>query len=85
MYALSSSLLYSSSFVGISYYPDTDTLLENITDFITENYNYDSDGDGANDTYYAGESLVRVDESYSGDIAVKDGTVSILAGFLMTL
>ncbi|MDY3285362.1 MAG: hypothetical protein SOX31_02155, partial [Eubacteriales bacterium] len=28
-----------------SYYPDTDTLLDNIPDFITENYNYDSNGD----------------------------------------
>lgn len=67
-------------FARDSYYPDTVTLLKNIPNYITRNYNYDSDGDGESDTYYAGENLVRVDESYVGDLAVKDGTVSILAG-----
>ena len=62
-----------------SSYPDTNTLLVNIPAFVTEHYNYDSNGDGVNDTYYAGMNLVRVNADYSGDLIVKDGTVSILA------
>ncbi|WP_455558406.1 leucine-rich repeat protein [Agathobaculum hominis] len=60
--------------------PNTDAFLNSIPAYITSNYNYDSNSDGTNDTYYVGNSLVRVDTEYSGDITVKDGTVSILAG-----
>lgn len=60
--------------------PNTNTLLENIPAFVTGNYNYDSNDDGTNDTYYAGVNLVRVDAGYTGDLTVKEGTVSILAG-----
>lgn len=60
--------------------PDTAGVLAAIPGFITNNYNHDSNGDGVNDTYYAGENLVRVDTAYSGPLTVKDGTVSILAG-----
>ena len=62
--------------------PNTPVYLTMIPAFITDNYNYDSNGDGTDDTYYAGENLVRVDTAYSGALTVKAGTVSILAGAL---
>lgn len=69
---------------GESYYginvPDTDTFLSSIPAFVSESYNYDSNADGTNDTYYVGKNLVRVDTDYSGNLVVKEGTVSILAG-----
>lgn len=69
----------SSTNYGIKV-PDTDTFISNLPGFVSASYNYDSNNDGTNDTYYVGKNLVRVDTNYSGKLTIKEGTVSILAG-----
>lgn len=54
--------------------PDTEATLMDIPAFIKNHY---TDG-----CYYAGKCLVRVDPNYRGDLAVKPGTVCILASAL---
>jgi len=54
--------------------PDTEATLMEIPAFIKNHY---TDG-----CYYAGKCLVRVDPNYRGDLAVKPGTVCILASAL---